>query len=87
MTLNVPTGVHRLPLNFAAIPETEIVQACERFNMPRETWRRQERAFGLLQKVYAKRAKIRGQQPTLTPHWPQQFQEWPSENEIDDYSY
>jgi hypothetical protein len=42
----------RLPLNFAAIPETEIVQACERFNLPLETWRRQERAFGLLRKVH-----------------------------------
>jgi len=66
----------RLPLNFAAIPETEIVQACERFNLPLDTWRRQERAFGLLKKVYAKRAKIRGEQAPIQPaissepNWP-----------------
>jgi hypothetical protein len=52
----------RVPLNVVAIPEAEIVSACERFNLPLETWRSQERAFGLLQKVYAKRAAIRGQQ-------------------------
>ena len=52
----------RVPLNIVAIPEVEIVSACERFNLPLETWRRQEGAFGLLQKVYAKRAAIRGQQ-------------------------
>jgi hypothetical protein len=51
------------PLHFAAIPETEISQACERFNLPLETWRRQESAFGLLKKVYARRAQLRGQQP------------------------
>jgi hypothetical protein len=54
---------YRVPLNFAAIPEAEIAQACERFNLTLETWARQERAFGLLRKIYAKRAKIRGQQP------------------------
>jgi hypothetical protein len=42
-----------------------------------DTWRRQERAFGLLKKVYAKRAAIRGQQPTVSSSWPQQFQDWP----------
>jgi hypothetical protein len=52
----------RVPLNIVAIPEAKIVSACERFNLPLETWRRQEGAFGLLQKVYAKRAAIRGQQ-------------------------
>jgi hypothetical protein len=65
--------VHFVPLHFAAIPETEIVQACERFNMPCEAWRRQERAFGLLRKIYAKRAAIRGQQqPPTVPAWAQQ---------------
>jgi hypothetical protein len=54
---------YRVPLNFAAIPEAEIAQACERFNLTLETWARQERAFGLLRKIYAKRAKIRGEQP------------------------
>jgi hypothetical protein len=56
----------RVPLNYAAIPETEITQACERFNLPLETWTRQERAFGLMRKVYAKRAKIRGEQPPVS---------------------
>ena len=54
---------YRVPLNFAAIPEADIREACERFGMSLETWRRQERAFGLLRKVYAQRAKIRGEQP------------------------
>ena len=44
---------YRVPLHFAAIPETEIAQACERFNLSLETWTRQERAFGLLRKVHA----------------------------------
>jgi hypothetical protein len=52
----------RVPLNVIAIPETEIASACERFNLSLDTWQRQEHAFGLLQKVYAKRAAIRGQQ-------------------------
>jgi hypothetical protein len=51
----------RVPLNLAAIPEAEIARACERFNLPLETWQRQEHAFGLLKKVYAKRAVMRGQ--------------------------
>jgi hypothetical protein len=54
---------YRVPLHFAAIPEADIREACEHFGMSLETWRRQERAFGLLRKVYAKRAKIRGEQP------------------------
>jgi hypothetical protein len=49
-------------LHFAATLETKISQACERFNLSLETWVRQERAFGLLRKVYAKRAKIREEQ-------------------------
>ena len=75
----------RVPLNFAAIPETEIIQACERFNLPLDTWRRQERAFGLLRKVYAKRAAIRGQQLTASSYLPQQSQHWPTDNETDEY--
>ncbi len=72
---------YRVPLNFAAIPETEIVQACERFNLPLDTWRRQERAFGLLTKVYPKRAAIRGgQQSTPIPQRAQQFEDWPSDD-------
>jgi len=57
---------YRVPLHFAAIPEADIKEACERFNLSLETWTRQERAFGLLRKVYAKRAKIRGEQPPIT---------------------
>jgi hypothetical protein len=55
----------RVPLNFAAISEAEIMQACEQFGMSLDTWQRQERAFGLLKKVYAKRAKLRGEQPPI----------------------
>jgi hypothetical protein len=78
-----------VPLNFAAIPETEIKTACEKFNMPLETWRRQECAFGLLKKVYAKRAAIRGQEQSTfaSSQWPQQFQDWPSVDETEEYVY
>jgi hypothetical protein len=55
----------RVPLNFAAIPEADTKEACERFGMSLDTWQRQERAFGLLRKVYAKRAKLRGEQPPI----------------------
>ena len=51
----------RVPLNLAAIPEAEITRACERFNLPPETWQRQEQTFGLMKRVYAKRAAVRGQ--------------------------
>jgi hypothetical protein len=57
----------RVPLNVVAIPETEIASACERFNLPLETWRRQESAFRLLKKVYSRRAQLRGQQPLNGP--------------------
>lgn len=52
---------YRVPLHYAAIPEAEIAIACERFKMHLETWRRQDAAFALMQKVYGKRAKLRGQ--------------------------
>jgi hypothetical protein len=52
---------YRVPLHFGAIPEGDIRAACERFNLPLETWSRQEHAFGLLRKVYANRAKLRGE--------------------------
>jgi hypothetical protein len=63
---------YRVPLNFAAIPEADIREACERFNLPLETWTRQQHAFGLLRKIYAKRAKIRGEQPVTANiiSWP-----------------
>ena len=47
---------------FAAIPESDIKQTCERFGMSLDTWQLQKHAFGLLKKVYAKRAKLRGEQ-------------------------
>jgi hypothetical protein len=56
-------------LNFAAIPETAIREACERFNLSPETWTRQKHAVGLLKKVYAKRAKIRAEQPPNVVPW------------------
>jgi hypothetical protein len=59
----------RVPLNLAAIPEAEIARACERFNLPLETWQRQELAFGLTKKVYAKRAAMRGQQVQAPPSY------------------
>jgi hypothetical protein len=59
--------IYRVPLYWAAIPDTEIAKACERFNLPLETWLRQESAFGLLKKVYARRAQLRGQQPLNVP--------------------
>src|SRR5262245_43737650 len=59
--------IYRVPLYWAAIPDTEIAKACEGFNLPLETWLRQESAFGLLKKVYARRAQLRGQQPLNGP--------------------
>jgi hypothetical protein len=66
---------YRVPLHFAAIPGADIKDACERFNLSLETWTRQEHAFGLLKNVYARRAKLRGEQPlnatvNIIP-WPQ----------------
>lgn len=65
--------VARVPLNFVAISEETIIAACEHYHMHLETWQRQAAAFGLMRKVYEKRARIRGQQP------PQAFQwnDWP----------
>jgi hypothetical protein len=40
----------RVPLNFAAIPESDIKQTRERFGMSLDTWQRQKHAFGLLKK-------------------------------------
>ncbi len=77
----------RVPLNLVAIPESEIALACERFHLHVETWRRQERAFGLLRKVYAKRAAIRGEQPVITTRaWAsQQFND--GDLNVDEYGY
>jgi hypothetical protein len=54
----------RVPLNFVVIPEGEIASACKRCGLHLETWRRQDAAFGLMRKIYEKRAKIRGEQPS-----------------------
>ena len=72
----------RVPLNQAAIPGEELTRACERFNLPIETWRRQELAFGLMKKVYAKRAAMRGQQMQAPP--PLYWTEANSEDSQDD---
>jgi hypothetical protein len=56
------TFTYRVPLNVIMISEDEIKKACEEFSMCLDQWHRQEKAFGLLKKVYAKRAAIRGQQ-------------------------
>ena len=55
------------------IPKTEIKAVCEKFNLPLDIWRRQERAFGLLRKIYAKRAALRGQQLTVGFYSPSDF--------------
>lgn len=56
-----------VPLNLASIPPAEIEEACARCNLSLENWRRQERAFGLLRKIYEKRASLRGQQSVVVP--------------------
>jgi hypothetical protein len=60
MTANVTTA---LQVNAT---EADIKEACERFNLSLETWTRQEHAFGLLKKMYARRAKLRGEQSPVT---------------------
>lgn len=54
--------ISRVPLNFVEIPQSEIVAACEQYSLALETWQRQEKAFGLMRIVYAKRALLRGAQ-------------------------
>ena len=53
----------RVPINIIAIPDEDIAAACKSFDLSLETWWQQARAFGLVQKIYGKRSKIRGQQP------------------------
>ncbi len=60
--------VKRVPLHFVAIPQAEIVAACKRFSIAIQTWTRQERAFGLMSKVYATRAAIRGRVGSIHAH-------------------
>jgi hypothetical protein len=71
--------VARVPLNFVAIPEEEIAAACKRVNMHLATWQRQEGAFGLMRKVYARRAAIRGQQPPVLQ--PFRWNDWTDNDE------
>jgi hypothetical protein len=47
--------------------ETKACAPSERFNLSLETWMRQECAFGLLKKVDAKRARVRGEKRRRTP--------------------
>ena len=64
---------NRVPLNFAMIPDAEIKNACEQYSMSLDQWRRQESAFGLLKKIYARRAAIRGRQAALPGTGPAQL--------------
>ena len=64
------------------ISEDEIKKDCEQFTMSLDSWRRQENAFGLLKKVYAKRAAIRGQQPAPIIARASQWDDW---SDDDDY--
>lgn len=69
--------VHRVPLNLAAIPATEITQACERFSLSADRWHRQESAFGLMKQVYDRRRQLRGYNP-IRPDAEQQQQSAPA---------
>ncbi len=58
---------HRVSLSLAALPAAEVTAACEHYGLSLDAWRRQERAFGLMAKVYARRARLRGDQPAQLP--------------------
>ena len=75
--------VYRVSLEWAAVPAGEIQAACRRFNMAPDTWERQERAFGLMRQVYAKRAKLRGQQPARTSIQVAALTGWPGNDGSD----
>lgn len=82
--------VKRVSLEHAAIPSAEITAACACFGLSVESWTRQEAAFGLMKKVYERRARVRGEQsmtpvPMQTPFM-NTFEDWPTEprSEIDD---
>ena len=62
---------YRVPLNVVAFSSTEIEAACQQFNLHVDTWQRQSAAFGLLPKIYRRRALLRGQQPVqvITPSY------------------
>ncbi len=62
----------------------EIGAACQRFNLSLDIWNRQQSAFGLLTKVYQKRAAIRGQHPIIPqPAWASE----PASDTDDQYGY
>ncbi len=52
-----------VPLYFAAITREQEDEACKRFGYCLDQWDRQKEAFGLMQKIYRKRAKLRGENP------------------------
>jgi hypothetical protein len=61
-TYQVKLVVWRLTISYslilAAIPDTEIAEACERFKPAARNWPWQERAFGLLNKAYSRRPRL-----------------------------
>ena len=65
----------RLPLYFAAIPEAELMQACARFNIFVETWRRQDARSACsgkcMQKCRNSRTAV-----NIDSMFTQQFQDW-----------
>ena len=77
--------IYRVPLNFTAIPQEEIQKACEQFNYTVGQWQRQATVFGLWDKIYAKRAKIRGDE-LLKQQSPRVFLNAP-QSEDDDSDY
>ena len=58
----------RVPLECSAVSEADIANACERFDLSLDRRERQNSAFGLLKKVYEKRARIRGERSEATQH-------------------
>lgn len=57
--------IHRVPLTLASISPKEEQEACIEWNLPFDAWQRQKEAFKLMQKIYKKRAELRGQNPQV----------------------
>lgn len=55
--------IHRVSLTLASISPKEEQEACTEWNLPFDAWQRQKEAFKLMQKIYKKRAELRGQNP------------------------
>jgi hypothetical protein len=50
----------QVPLDHIQIPEEMIREACNRYRYDYEEWLRVERRYGLMRKIYDRRAQIRG---------------------------